>query len=83
MRVVLIHQAFVAPDEAGVVPAAVREGDADAIGAVNHVIIGDNIAVLGQDDAGTLAAHFLLDPRFELLHLLQRLIPSTLQFACD
>ena len=45
--------AFVVADEGGVIGVAVVHGYGDAVGVFHHVVVGQDIAVLGEDEAGT------------------------------
>ena len=45
--------AFVVADEGRVIGVAVVHGYGDAVGVFHHVVVGQDIAVLGEDEAGT------------------------------
>ena len=46
----------VGADGAGACAAAVREGDVDFVGALDHVVVGQNVTVLADDDAAAQPA---------------------------
>src|SRR5581483_5527975 len=50
----------IAPDQPRVVPTAIRQRDPDAVRAINDMVVRENVAVRGEDDAGAFAAHLLL-----------------------
>ena len=43
----------ICPNNGGIEVSVVVEGDFEAFGAVNDVIVGDNLSVFGYDDART------------------------------
>ena len=51
----------------GLETAAVPEPHLDASRVLDHVAVGENVAVLADDDAGTLPAHLLRELLLELL----------------
>ena len=60
---------LLAADEGGVVLLAVIQGHLDGVGPVNDVVVGDNVAVLGEDEAGAAGGAGVLLPALLHRHL--------------